>query len=312
MAITAFGFPGTVQEVEFAKMMTAVGGHGLIGTFGGSQFGASRVPGARSMSLQAGVCWAPGILVVMDATTTSPASAANTSGLPRIDVIAMRVDWSAHTATLVNVPGTPNSSPQPPAFTNTSTTLWNQPGVKFDIPLRQAVLPSGDADYTATAISQGDRRVWLQDGRMLQSGTAVGAESLPGRLIIQPDSGRITYGASPSGTWTVEPERDTGWDAIVSPYGGFTGSTWGRIKNGMATITFPWTKGSNPITSTDIAFNLPSAYIPGFDITGVLFAGSPKAPILLTMHSGSPLLTMDSVTLNAGGAIRGSITYPVG
>lgn len=303
MAITAFGFPGSVQEVEFSKMMSAVAGHGLIGTYNGTEFSAARVPGARSMSILAGACWAPGIYVEMDATTTSPAAAANISGLPRIDLVVMRVNWSTHTATLVNIPGTPNANPQPPTFNK-------QPGVIFDIPLRQAVLPSGDADYTATAISQGDRRVWLVDGvRTAASSTILTAEPT-GAVLAQPDVKRLLVR---NGTaWdTYKAESDSGISAIVGPYPGFTGSTWGQIKNGVAFITFPWTKGSTAMTNQDISITLPASFTPAFDWTFVLFAGSPKAPILLTMHSGSRVISMDSVTLNAGGAIRGSIQYPV-
>jgi hypothetical protein len=301
MAITAFGFPGSVQEVEFAKMMSAVAGHGLVGTYNGTQFSASRVPGARSMSIQAGACWAPGVYVEMDATTTSPAAAANTSGLPRIDLVVMRVNWSTHAAALINIAGTPNSNPQPPAFNR-------QPGVVFDIPLRQAVLPSGDADYTADAISKGDRRYWLKDGVMTQVASSAILPFLnPGALIVHPETGDISVGGN-STYFTVKASTDTGWSTLSTPApGGFTGTIKGRKRDGMAMLKITWTKTGGSISNTDFAVAVPDGWFPdGEDINpGVWAANSP----VRVYFGANGTLNFNNVTIATGNVLQGTFPY---
>lgn len=310
MAIIPVGFVGTVQEVDFSKMMSAVGSAGVVGTFAGTAFAASRVPGARSMSVQAGACWAPGVLVTMDATTTSPTSAANVSGLPRIDVVAMRIDWGAHTAALVNVAGTPAASPQPPAFANTSTTLYNQPGVKYDIPLRQAVLPSGDADYTAAAVSAGDRRAFLIDGvRTALSTTIFGAEP-PGAVISQPNAHRVLVRNLAGTEWDIySADSDTGWvDTGMAAPAGFSGTLFGRKLNGITELQWEWTKETAG-TGTGITFSIgiPDGWRPGGKpIDGVLWAGGVACRVYM-LNTGSA--QYGPLTVPAGGMIRGGFTF---
>lgn len=308
MAITPVGFVGTVQEASFSKMMSAVGGHGLIGTYAGTGFAASRVAGARSMSVQAGACWAPGVYVEMDATTTSPAAAANTSGLPRIDVVAMRIDWVAHTATLVNVAGSPNANPVPPAYANTSTTLYNQPGVKFDIPLRQSLLPSGDADYTAANIAAGDRRVWLQDGTAIQNSAANLPPLVPGRLVVHPETGNISVGGTTK-YFDVNAAIDTGWQllAITAP-GGFTGTVYGYKRDGVAEIQITWTKGTGSATDATFAVQLPDGWFPATrDITRTIWAGGNPVRVYIGGVTGQ--MNFNHVTVAGGGLMDGGFDY---
>jgi hypothetical protein len=95
MAITPVGFEGQVNEQPFAKMMSAVGGYGILGTVGGTNFAAARVAGSRTVTVQPGDLWAPGVHVTMDSVTTPTAVAANSTGSNRIDLLVMRVNWTA-------------------------------------------------------------------------------------------------------------------------------------------------------------------------------------------------------------------------
>lgn len=309
MAITPVGFVGTVQEASFSQMMSAVGGNGIVGSYAGTGFAATRVPGSRSMSIQAGTCWAPGVFVTMDATTTSPAAAANTSGLPRIDLVVMRINWSTHAAALINIAGTPNANPVAPSY-NTS------PGVLFDIPLRQSLLPSGDADYTAVNIAAGDRRYWLVDGTFAQPSGRVLPDSAAGRLVTIPDAGKILLSQNDTSRWTFNAESDTGWeDLSASVPSGWIGGTSGvpqfkgRIRNGVAYLKFSWQKVAASITDQTFDWSVPSKYIPTTDMPFVAMSTGPEVPVLLTI--GTPCHAY-SVTNNAGQYIQGSTSYPLG
>jgi hypothetical protein len=301
MAIDPVGFVGTVSETEFSKIMGAVGGHGVIGGYGGSSLAATRVPGARNMLIQPGECFAPGVHVTMDAAASAAAAApANTSGLPRIDLMVMRINWTTHAAALILIAGTPSSSPEPPAYNQS-------PGVVFDVPLCQGVLPHSAADYSATTIAQGDRRVWLVDGLLAQTADSVAPTAFPGRLVTSPDNGKILLGGFGSERWTFRADSDTGWyDALTAP-AGFGGTMKARIRNGMVKVAFNWTKlVTGTGTDVDFSVTLPSALWPGggVDITETIWAGS--SPCRLYISAGTGSMGFNDVTMAAGQIISGS------
>lgn len=299
MAITPVGFTGTVSEVEFSQMMSAVGGHGVLGTFGGTSLKASRVPGSRAMAIQAGACSAPGVYVSMDATTNSPTSAANTSGLPRIDLVVMRINWTTHAAALINIAGTPSTNPEPPAYNQV-------PGVVYDVPLCQGVLPHSAADYSETTVAQGDRRTFLQDGLMAQNTGAVLPPNTPGRLVELPTDGKILMSGSGSEWLTFKAETDSGWyDALAAP-SGFGGIMKARVRNGEVEVAFNWTKlsvgtGSNVDFSVTLPFDLwPGG---GVDITRTVWAGSSPCRLYISSSTGS--MGFNDVTMAAGQILSG-------
>lgn len=304
MTFTGIGYEGTIQEAEFAEMLGSIADHGVVGTYNDSSMSAAKVAGARSLRCQPGKVLVPGVLGVLNTATTSDVATSLGGTLPRIDLLIAKFNWSgAGTVTLEMKEGTPNASPGPPS-------VQQDPGVIFEVPIAQGKLLPGTGEYATADVV--DRRYWIEAGKYVLSNATQLPPARAGALAYRPDVHQLL--AHNGNAWdTLKAESDTGWQVLANPYGGFTGSTWGRLKNGMATVTFPWTKGSTPMTNTDITLNLNNpAFAPGFDLTGTLFAGSPKAPILLTMSNGSTVIKMDSVTLNAGGAIRGSITYPVG
>jgi len=302
MAINPVGFVGTVTEVEYSKMMNAVGGHGVIGTFGGTSLAASRVPGSRAMAIQAGACWAPGVYVEMDATTNSPSSAANTSGLPRIDLVVMRINWTTHAAALINIAGTPSSSPQPPAYNQT-------PGVVYDVPLCQGLLPHSAADYSETTIAQGDRRTWLVDGLLAQTDGSVLPTNAQGRLVSLPEDGKLLLGGFGSERWTFTADKDSGWETVslVAP-GGFSGSVKGRILNKVASLQFNWQKTGGSISNTDFTVQFPTAWWPsGIDISRGVWAGNTPARVYFSAINGQ--MEFNNVTISTGNILGGGFTY---
>lgn len=308
MAFTGTGFEGTVGETEFSQILDSVADHGVVGTYNDTSMSAAKVIGSRTMLVQPGKVFFPGVLGSLDVATQATAAAAPSPALSgsvqRIDLLVARCDWSgAGTVSLVMKAGTQSSTPVPPSVTQT-------PGVLFEIPLRQGVLTASvQGEYTTTSMV--DRRYWLEAGKYVLPSATQLPPGRTGAIAYRPDTHQMLLNNGSS--WdTFKANSDTGWSQIVDPIGGFTGATWGRIVNGMATVVFAWVKGSASIPVTNISITLPSAYTPSFDMLfSGLYAESPKAPVLISMSSGSPVLTIMGVTLNAGARLQGSITYPV-
>jgi len=300
MAIDPVGFVGTVSETEFSKIMGAVGGHGVIGGYGGTSLAATRVAGARNMLIQPGECFVPGVHVTMDAAASAAAAApANTSGLPRIDLMVMRINWTTHAAALILIAGTPGSSPEPPAYNQS-------PGVVFDVPLCQGVLPHSAADYSATTIAQGDRRVWLVDGLFAQADGSVAPPNYPGRMVTSPDNGKILLGGFGDEKWTFKAETDSGfYDALTAP-AGFGGTMKARVRNGEVEVAFNWTKlVTGTGTNVDFSVLLPYDLWPGggVDITREVWAGSNICRVYISSSTGS--MGFNDVTMAAGQILTG-------
>lgn len=310
MAFTGTGFEGTVGETEFSQILDAVADHGVVGTYNDTSMSAAKVIGSRTMLVQPGKVFVPGVLGTLDAAANATAAAAPspalTGSVQRIDLLVARFDWSSTgTVSLVMKAGTQSSTPVPPAVTQT-------PGVLFEVPLRQGVLTAAvQGEYTTSSMV--DRRYWLEAGKYVLPTSTQLPPGRAGALAYRPDTHQML--AHNGSTWdTFKANADTGWSQIIDPIGGFTGGTWGRILNGMATVVFPWIKGSTSITSaTNIAITLPAAYTPSFDLLfSGLYAESPKAPVLISMNSGTPVLTIMGLVLTGGARLQGSITYPVG
>jgi len=295
MAITPVGFEGQVNEQPFAKMMNAVGGYGIRGTVGGTNFAAARVAGSRTVTVQPGELWAPGVLVTMDSVTTPTAVAANSTGANRIDLLVMRVNWTTDTCSLMILVG---------GATAPSYNL--NPGVTYDVPLYELVLASGAADYTAVNVAAGDIRVWIVDGLPAINGDKL-PDTFPGRLWTKPFDGEVILGGFGSETWKFKADSDTGWyDALPAP-AGFSGTMKARVRNGMVKVAFNWTKvGTGTGTNVDFSVTLPSALWPGgsVDVTETIWAGS--SPCRLYVSAGTGSMGFNDVTMAAGQIITGS------
>jgi len=303
MAITSAGYTGTVDQVDFAEMLQGVADHGVVGEWNDSSLSASKVTGQRTMLVQPGSVWVPGVLSKLTVATNATAAAA-LSGTTRIDLLVAKFNWSTGLTTFEMKAGTAGSG-VPPAVTQT-------PGVLWEVPLRQGTLTTASpTEYVSASVTE--RRYWIQQGKYVLSNATQLPPAKIGAEAYRPDSNQqLRFNGT--GWDTFKAYSDTGWSQIVSPIGGFTGGTWGRIVNGWAIVAFPWVKGSTSITSpTNIAITLPAAYTPSFDLPcSGLYAESPKAPVLISLANGSPVLTIMGLVLTGGARLQGSITYPVG
>lgn len=304
MARTAAGFTGTVDQVDLSQMLDGVADHGVRGEYNDTSLSASKVTGLRTMLVQPGYVWVPGVLGRLDVAENATAAGALVGSNPRIDLLVARFSWGPKTFTLVMKQGTQSLTPEPPS-------LQQDPGDVFEVPLRQGMLTAASpSEYVLSSVKE--RRYWLEGGKFVLATATQLPGAKTGAMAYRPDTHQMLMN---NGTaWdTFKAEADTGWEQIASPYGGFTGATWGRVKNGEATVIVAWTKGDTPITTpTNLTRSLPFAYWPSFDgVPDVFYAGAPKAPVAATLGSDG-VLTMSSVVLNAGASLRGSLTYPVG
>lgn len=303
MAINSVGYTGTVDQVDFSKMLNGVADHGVVGEWNDSSLSASKVTAQRTMLVQPGAVWVPGVLTELTVATNATAAGA-LSGSSRIDLLVAKFNWSTGLTTFEMKAGTSGSG-VPPSVTQT-------PGVLWEVPLRQGTLTTASpSEYVSSSVIE--RRYWLQQGKYVLSNATQLPPAKIGAEAYRPDSNQaLRYNGT--GWDTYKAYSDSGWSQIIAPIGGFTGGTWGRIVNGMASVAFPWVKGSTSITSaTNIDITLPAAYIPSFDQPfSALYAESPKAPVLVTLTNGSPVLRINGLVLTAGARLQGTITYPVG
>jgi hypothetical protein len=305
MAITSRGFTGSVDQVEWAKMMTASSGSGLTSAYAGTGFNATLSGSTRQFTVQPGTLWASGVLVEMDTAATTTASSANASGLPRIDLLVMRVNWTTGASALMVLEGTPAGSPQPPTF-------LKSPGVTVDIPLCEARLNASASAYLAG--SAFSRRYWVQDGLyVIPVGTRL-PDMPPGRLIVQPgDEGALLVGnVDGQVPMQFKEWRDSGWLTVDVPApGGFGGSLKGRIINGQVELMFNWTKTGGTGTGSNVTFSsapLPVGWRPGgIDISRVINAGDNHCRVLISSSTGS--MQFGPLTMAAGQILNGGFTY---
>jgi hypothetical protein len=303
MAITSKGFTGTVTQTDWAAIMDASAGSGLTGTFNGTGFSAAP-SGTRQLTVQPGTLLASGVHVTMDASAATTGSSANSSGLPRIDLLVMRVNWSSGAAALAVIEGTPNGAPQAPTFNKT-------PGTVEDIPLYEARLNPSVSTYTNLF----SRRYWLQDGLYaVPEGTRL-PDMPAGRLAVVPgDEGGVLVGrgdgqpADELRRW-----RDSGWlpNSIVAAPNGFGGSVKGRLMNGWVMLQFNWTKLLTG-TGTNATFSsapLPVGWWPGggVDISTDIWAGPTKARIYISASTGG--MGFGPLTMAEGQSINGLVTF---
>ena len=301
MAITPVGFEGQVNEVSFAKISNALGGAGVVGTYNGTDFAVTSVAGQRNVLVQGqpSTLWAPGVLVTMDADASPAAGAStNTSGFSRIDLVVMRVNWTTDACALMIVEGTGSSSP-------TAPTNYNKvPGTVFDVVLAEMTLPHNAGQYQSIR----DRRVWLQDGLMIQPDSGTLPEETTGRLVAQPDSGALVL-AGAGGRWIFNADRDTSWVTVaIDAPGGFSGSVKGRIRNKVARLQLNWTKIGGTATNADFSVTFPALWWPsGIDISDGVWAGN--SPVRVYFSSSTGQMGFNNVTISPGNILAGGFNY---
>lgn len=127
MAITTMGFDGTLNEEQFARLMTLVGVRYSVA--GAGDFNVTAVEGNRAVSVAAGTAYAAGVAAVNSApiTVALPAPAGGAWHL-----IVLGRDWATNTAAVRSIPGETTSSVVPTAPPTVFPGLDSTAGVVDD------------------------------------------------------------------------------------------------------------------------------------------------------------------------------------
>lgn len=143
------GFAGTVSEAEWATAQRP--------TNNGYVEGCAVTPGAgaREVTIASGRVWVAGTYHTVAGATL--ALAENTSGQPRVDVVALYVNWSADDAALVAVQGTPAASPAVPTGSLTATA-----GAAWHVPVAHVTVASGAGVLAASTIRDVRPGPWIE------------------------------------------------------------------------------------------------------------------------------------------------------
>jgi hypothetical protein len=301
MAFNPKGFTGTVNDVEYAKIIGPNGEHGITGDYLGTGFAASSISGVRQMLVQPGTLAAPGVIGELTSATVSPVANPLPGGSnSRIDLLVAAFNWTSKTVILDILEGAVSSSPVPPA------PIQN-PGSLFHVPIAQGLLtPTSSGAYATVNIKV--RRYWVEGGKFVLPSTTQLPPAAAGAVAIRPDSHQLLVCNGPS--WdTYKAEDDSGWETVsLAAPGGFTGSVKGRIKNGLATLQFNWTKAGGTITNTDFTVAFPSKWWPsGIDISRGVFAAN--SPVRVYFSQGNGQMTFNNVTISPGNILGGGFTY---
>lgn len=243
MAITSVGYDGTVDEAQWATMVSKVGSY-EYGIDGAGDLAVTQSAGTRMISIAAGRAWGRGIMDTSDAAAVIQLDAVSTGS--RYDLIALRRSWgpaNGGPSELVVIKGT--SAKAIPAGRQSN------PGVSDDQPLALVRVQAGSASLPEII----DLRVWGRNGGQLYAkhdlvrsymnsvGTEINVSGLLWRNIV---------GANNVATWEKSgPVGDTGWVQISS---GFT-QWWGganayiiyRVRNGVCQLRVRFSRLGAPI-----------------------------------------------------------------
>lgn len=135
MTFSAAGFPGSVTDIQWSRLIDLLGYDGTDG------MSVSVTSGDRTVVVNSGVSNVGGILATNDGPVAVGPLPANVGSQTRIDRIILRANWSTKTLTATYRQGTPSSNPQPPALTR-------NPGVLYEVRLAQVVVAPGTGNLS--------------------------------------------------------------------------------------------------------------------------------------------------------------------
>jgi len=202
MAITSVGYDGTVDEVQWASMVSKVGSS-EYGVNGASDFLVAQTSGTRMINVSAGLAWGRGVMDISDAAAVIQLDAVTTGS--RYDLIALRRSW-----------GPTNGGPtEIVVIKGTSTKAipsgrQSNPGVIDDQPLALVRVQAGSASIPEVI----DMRVWARNGGCFAVNDLVRSYvNTPGTVITIIDAIWMrTIGANNVAQWVnLADLLSTGW-----------------------------------------------------------------------------------------------------
>lgn len=276
MAFVDAGYDGTVDEVQFAKMLNR------YAVVGADDFKATNATGDRMLSIANGTALGPGMLNV--GTSFSPIQFdAVTVGTTRWDLVVLRRNWqpAQGTTSIVIIKG--GSTMTLPARNQT-------PGVIDDQPL---YLQQVNANSTALG-TRIDLRVWVgAGGAEVVSSLALSYLAAPGAQVRL---GGVEWRFSPASNgvwgWASYPLGDTDWISMSTTLGftPLTTSGWSgvryRVTNGTVFVNGAVTRSAAwPNDYTCCV--MPALLSPNFKTQGTGCQVNPNGNVELPAGSGA-------------------------
>lgn len=287
MAITSFGYDGTVTEAQFAQGIRNLGA-ARYGVAGAADWRVTVAAGTRTVEIAAGTGWGPGVQDTSDAAETKELSVA-ASG-QRWDLVVARRNWATNTTSFEVVEGG-SAMTIPAGRETTEGTLDEQPlaFVRVD---------------TSTSIQEViDLRVWPGPGGVVAQHEAVlQYVNEPGASVLI-GSSRWTriVDASYGVAWTKESVEDSGWVGVPIVTGNKFGSVTGYTLQVRRVGKLVTIRGAVRVLSGGDPGNIMAVAPAGFRPSTSTFMGGFRA-------SGT---TYQGVLyIDAGGNIR--TAYPAG
>lgn len=157
MAITSIGYDGTINEVEFAKLMAIAGLRYAVN--GPTDFQAAAVPGNRQVTVGPGIAYGVGVKSSSSANelVTFPTPSAGAWHL-----VIVRRDWAANTSVVMAIAGATTTTVTPTSPPTSYPAGLNQnPGVLDDQPIAWVWVNAG-----STALSVYDLRTYTLTERL--------------------------------------------------------------------------------------------------------------------------------------------------
>lgn len=203
MAITSVGYDGTVDEVQWASMVSKVGSY-EYGVDGAGHFAVNQIAGTRMISVALGVAWGRGVMDTSDSTVNIQLDSVATGS--RWDMIALRRTWgpaNGGPTEIVVVKGTSTKA--------LPSSRQKNPGVIDDQPLALVRVQAGQSSIPEIV----DLRVWGRNGGQLFAKddlvrsyvASVGTE-----ININGTLWQRTVSANSIAEWVkVGPRSDTQW-----------------------------------------------------------------------------------------------------
>lgn len=205
MAITSYGYDGTLTEVGWASLSELLGLR--RGVKGAADWAVSIGAGTREVLIAAGVAFGGGVADVNSANVSLSATAVSSG--TRWDTVVVRRNWSTNTTTALIVAGTSSKA--------VASGLNSNPGVLDDQVIALIRLTSA-----STAVQEVlDMRSYPGRSLVYGSATALGLDPGPfstGQLASVVDASQVArlYGRTAAGAWSPldGPASSADWSAL--------------------------------------------------------------------------------------------------
>lgn len=229
MAITSVGYDGTVDEVQWANMVSKTG-FSEYGVDSSTAFLVTQVAGTRMVSIAAGLAWGRGVMDISDTAVNVQLEAVTTGS--RYDLIALRRSWgpaNGGPSEIVIIKGT--SSKALPSMRQSN------PGVVDDQPIALVRVQAGSTSIPEII----DLRVWARNGGLYAVDDLARSyiASVGTEIVVKNNLWRRIVGANNTASWlNCGPVNNIDWVSTTS--GGASG--WKiefiryKIRNGVCEL----------------------------------------------------------------------------